>query len=302
MRRSSPATAMAALKELGERSSDGGGGGGGGGSTTDHPTDPANGYLLRTDANERTMHPGATATAISLPNAANDADASGPLLAAPVPVVVNFGGPGMATKTTTNLSPAQQQSYGAGTVPDRHRKRSSGSTTVRSPLATGGKAGPPRSITPGRGLFGPRLAGAFRRPTVLGGTMLLVGVLLGVLLVFLIARVHHQLAGPSSSSSSSTPYCGGVLELFGRGASDTEHRTGDRESWRRQPGHNICLTDECVRTGEFGSIASPATHRESVFGVSLGGFINQTPPSSSFAHRWGRTRRLQNSQDQPRRR
>ncbi|XP_049529717.1 neprilysin-1 [Anopheles darlingi] len=231
---------MAALKELGEKRSDGGGGNGGGsGAGTTVPVDPVNGYLLRTDADDRTMHP---ATAISLANA--DADASGPLLAAPVPVVVNFGGPGMATKTST-LSPAQQQSYGAGTQPDRHRKRSSGSTTVRSPLAVGGggggggKTGPARSITPGRGLFGPRLAGAFRRPTVLGGTMLLVGVLLGVLLVFLVARVRQLTAGG--------PYCGGVLDVFGGRPSDAEHRTADLESWRR-PGHNICLTDECVRT------------------------------------------------------
>uniref|UniRef100_A0A2M4BCZ6 Putative m13 family peptidase n=1 Tax=Anopheles marajoara TaxID=58244 RepID=A0A2M4BCZ6_9DIPT len=237
---------MAALKELGEKSGDGGGGGGGGGgsvtggTTIIHPpVDPVNGYLLRSDAaDDRTMHP-ATA-AISLANA--DADASGPLLAAPVPVVVNFGGPGMATKTST-LSPAQQQSYGAGRTPDR--KRSSGSgTTVRSPLTVGGgggKAGPPRSITPGRGLFGPRLAGAFRRPTVLGGTMLLVGLLLGVLLVFLIARVRQL---------SASGCAGSVLDVFGgRQATDaTGHgRTdADLESWRRQS--NICLTDECVRT------------------------------------------------------
>uniref|UniRef100_A0A2M3YZA4 Putative m13 family peptidase n=1 Tax=Anopheles braziliensis TaxID=58242 RepID=A0A2M3YZA4_9DIPT len=232
---------MAALKELGEKSGGDSGGGTGGGATA-IPVDPVNGYLLRTEADDRMLHP-ATAT-ISLANA--DADASGPLLAAPVPVVVNFGGPGMATKTST-LSPAQQQSYGAGTTPDRNRKRSSAGsgsgTTVRSPLAGSvgsGKAGPPRSITPGRGLFGPRLAGAFRRPSVLGGTMLLVGVLLGVLLVFLIARVRQ------------VPYCGSVLDVFGgRRATDAEHRTADLESWRRhggQPGHNICLTDECVRT------------------------------------------------------
>ncbi|XP_053676646.1 neprilysin-1-like [Anopheles nili] len=163
--------------------------------------DSANGYLLRTDGIEGVM---------VVMEPARDIEASGPLLLrnstpdrSPVPVVVSFGGPGMATKTSTTLATAS--GHGRG------------SASGAGPA--GGKN--PRSITPSRwSLVGPRLSAIFGRPT-----MLVVGVLIGVLLVYLVGR-YQALEGDQ---------CG--RDSYGPGCADPDTRTG-----------NICLTDECVRT------------------------------------------------------
>uniref|UniRef100_A0A182JER4 Uncharacterized protein n=1 Tax=Anopheles atroparvus TaxID=41427 RepID=A0A182JER4_ANOAO len=211
---------MAALKELHAVARNG--------DKATVPTDPVNGFLLRTDLEEGTVaaeHP------VHSP-AGGDVEASGPLLLrrdppgtmvkfeqgggntrAPVPVVVNFSGPGVATKTSTLVGATP------GAV-DRHSR------------SAGGGPKNPRSITPGRGLFGPRLSTVFGRPAVLGGTMLLVGVLLGVLLVYLIGR-YRQIGG--------APGCGGFGAFGGPDCPPTDES-------RRSDSSNICLTDECVRT------------------------------------------------------
>uniref|UniRef100_A0A182REY2 Neprilysin, neutral endopeptidase 1 n=1 Tax=Anopheles funestus TaxID=62324 RepID=A0A182REY2_ANOFN len=191
------------------------------GDKTTVPMDPVNGYLLRTDVDEGTVlgtaGPNPTHGAIGV----GDVEASGPLLlrssgtadrAVPVPVVVNFGGPGMATKTSTLAAV------------DRQGSRSSGSGAGG---AVGGSGKNPRSMTPGRGLLGPRISAIFARPTVLGGTMLVLGILIGILLVYLIGR-YRQLDGKA---------CGG--DPFAPGCSVTDESRRDS---------NICLTDECVRT------------------------------------------------------
>ncbi|XP_052868359.1 neprilysin-1-like [Anopheles cruzii] len=178
--------------------------------------DPVNGYLLRRDD---------AATITVAGGDGHDAEASGPLLTAPpvdgggggggVPVVVNFGGPGMATKTSTLL---------------QHPQSTAGSA--------GGKLAS-RSITPGRGLFGPappRLHALYRRPSIVGGTMLLVGVLVGVLLVYLVGRVR-QLDGVA---------CGGGV--FGAFGGPSHQRTEAELELAHRRTANICLTDECVRT------------------------------------------------------
>uniref|UniRef100_A0A182TN52 Peptidase M13 N-terminal domain-containing protein n=1 Tax=Anopheles melas TaxID=34690 RepID=A0A182TN52_9DIPT len=203
---------MAALKELHLPARNGGD------KTATVPIDPANGYLLRTDVEEGGTVVGGTGGGGSGgPLGAGDIEASGPLLlrptdrgsAAPVPVVVNFGGPGMATKTSTLAAVDRQGSRGSG--------------------SGGGNGKNPRSITPGRGLVGARLSAAFARPTVLGGTMLLVGIAVGILLVYLIGR-YRQLDGKSGCSAD--PFAPGCPDV-----TDESRRSS-----------NICLTDECVRT------------------------------------------------------
>uniref|UniRef100_A0A182QHT6 Uncharacterized protein n=1 Tax=Anopheles farauti TaxID=69004 RepID=A0A182QHT6_9DIPT len=200
---------MAALKELHQPARNGD-------KTVTVPTDPVNGYLLRTDADDGgVVLPGAESATVH-----GDAEASGPLLlrdarSVPVPVVVNFGGPGMATKTSTLATVV---------AVDRQASRSGSGSGV-------GTGKNPRSITPGRGFMGPRLSAAFARPAVLGGTMLVVGMLIGVLLVYLFGRYRQLGDGGRGGGCGSDP--------FGPGCPVTD------DSWRT---HNICLTDECVRT------------------------------------------------------
>ncbi|XP_058126408.1 neprilysin-1 [Anopheles ziemanni] len=231
---------MAALKELHV-------GGRNGDKSATVTADPVNGYLLRTDVEEG----GLVASELVHSPAGGDLEASGPLLLrhantiatrdptgttmmaakdtgannrVPVPVVVNFSGPGVATKTST----LPKGTHTTGGVERNSRQARTGAGGV------GGQK-PPRSITPGRGLFGPRLSKVFGRPVVLGGTMLVVGVLLGILLVYLIGR-FRQMEGAGG--------CGGFGAFGGPDCQRTDASSGSGAS----AGSNICLTDECVRT------------------------------------------------------